>query len=498
MSYKEKPQLKLYKFQNNSFVYFAIVDDYNECSWERNLYEAGTFSITINLNIPNANLFKKRIFVQFGNDPYDFGEILKIDDPIGSEGKGSQVRTITGKDARYILKRRIIKNLNNNDTWSMTGKAETCLRNLINDQCGANAEPKRYLPITNVITRDNNSIGKECSISEAYSNLYEVCKTVTTQCEIGWRLKFENNELTLEFYRGEDLSFNVKFSPDYDSLETGTFTDSLENFINSLYIGGKGQNEEQDIYEGEGLVNEQFLQLDEDKPYLLNINGFGDNLIVSGDKPCCLDRFEGFNNQSSMTTEEEYKSEAFNVLSQYSQTINVSGNGLAKSPYEYKKEYNVGDRIAIEFSGKEATTQILGVTECWGWASYTMQFSFGKPISSLNAQLQLILNKVQKASNKTNSTDSIKWYELPGETEMPASDVTYNTIGFTGTGTTFKLYLDDEKTGAKSYHVYMKNVTTSNVVLTTGKTGATNLTLTPGTYVSIVYVDSDGNVYKAI
>ena len=32
--------------------------------------------------------------LQFGNDPYDFGEIITITDTIGADGKGSQIRTI--------------------------------------------------------------------------------------------------------------------------------------------------------------------------------------------------------------------------------------------------------------------------------------------------------------------------------------------------------------------------------------------------------------------
>ena len=108
MSYKEKPQLKLFAFENNAFVLKAIVDDYQECSFEHNIYQAGQFTISINYNIPNSQLFQRGLFIQFGNNPYDFGEIYSIQDSIGEDGKGSQIRTITGYDALYLLKRRVI------------------------------------------------------------------------------------------------------------------------------------------------------------------------------------------------------------------------------------------------------------------------------------------------------------------------------------------------------------------------------------------------------
>lgn len=470
MSYREKPQIKLFKFENSTFTLQAIIDDYQEVSFERNLYQAGVFTITINYNIPNALLFERGLFVQFGNDNYDFGEIYTIQDAIGEDGKGSQIRTITGYDARYILKRRVIKNMNSNGLWVMTAKGELCLRNLIKDQCGSGAESKRQLPITNVIPGSADAIGKEYSVSEQFTNLYEVCKTIATQSEIGWRMKFDG-ALTLECYEGEDKSSTVRFDTNYESLANGNFSDSSESFSNAVYVGGKGQNDDRDIYEGE--------------------NG----------TPAGFDRFEAWDNQSSMTTENEYEAEALSMLTQYGQTIQMAGNGLAKCPYIYKEQYNVGDWITVAFSGKSAVVQILSVTEHWAWGSYDIQFSFGKPQNNLAEQLQLMLRKIQSASNKESSTDSVRWYTIPTDTSMPKADVTYNTIGFVGTvGTnaTFTLYLDNEKTGAKTYHVYFKQLGgTGKLTLTTGKSGASNLVMNVGTYVAIIYVDENGNITMA-
>jgi hypothetical protein len=468
MSYKDKPQIKLYKYENSAFILQAIIDDFQEISFERNLYQAGTFTISINYNIPNSQLFQRGLFVQFGNDPYDFGEIITINDSIGADGKGSQIRTITGYDARYILKRRVIKNMNSNGLWVMTAKGELCLRNLIKDQCGAGAEAKRQLPINNVIPPTESAIGKEYSVSEQFSNLYEVCKTIATQSEIGWRLAFDGTSLTLECYQGTDRSQTVQFSTSFDSLANGEFTDTSESFSNAIYVGGKGQNDDRDIYEGE--------------------NG----------TPSGLDRFESWDNQSQMTTESEYEAEALSMLTQYGQTVQMSGNGLAKCPYIYKEQYDVGDIITVAFSGKSAVVQILSVTEHWAWGSYDIQFSFGKPQNNLAEQLQLMLRKIQKASEKATSTDSVRWYTIPTDSVMPKADVTYNTIGFTGalgSGATFTLYLDNEKTGSKTYHVYFKQLGgTGKLTLTTGKAGATNLVMEIGTYVAIIYVDENGNI----
>ena len=498
MCYKEKPQIRLYKYENSAFVPQAIIDDFQELSVEHNLYEAGQFSITINYNIPNALLFERGLFVKYGNNEDDFGEIYSISDSIGADGKGSQIRVITGYDARYIFKRRVIKNMNSNGQWVMTAKGELCLRNLIRDQCGVNAEEKRQLPVINVIPESADAIGKEYSVSEQFSNLYEVCKTIATQSEIGWRVAFENGELNLEVYAGEDLSQTVRFDTSYESLANGEFSDSSESFSNVIYIGGKGQNDDRDIYESAN-ISPIILAVDDDYVFA---DEQGVLIAVRNDVSGGLDRFESYDNQSSMTTEEEYQTEAISMLTQYGQTISMNGNGLAKCPYIYKEQYNVGDWITIAFGGKSAIVQILSVTEHWIWGSYDIQFQFGKPQNTLADQLQLMLRKIQSASEKASSTDSIRWYTIPTDTEMPKADVTYNTIGFVGDvgeGATFKLYLDSENNGAKTYHVYLKQLAgNGKLTLTTGVQGADNLVLDVGTYVTIIYVDNSGNIYKYI
>lgn len=476
MSFKDKPIIKLYEYTNDAFKLVAVIDDYEELSMEHNIYSKGSFSVQINFNIPNSQLFRKNMFLQLGDNADDFFVIMNISDNVGESGKASQIRTITGYDARYIFKRRIINNLNNGSKWEMTGKAENVMIALLNDHCGNNVETKRKLPVIIPISQNR---GADYSASESYSNLYDVLENIATQSELGWKIQFVNNQMQLVFYTGTDRTKNVKFSTDMDSLRNGNFTDSLDSYTNAVYVGGKGNNDSKDIYLGEAEI---------------------DNEAPSG-----LDRFEIWDNQSSMTSDEEYSNEAFAKLSQYGQTVNISGQGMIKCPYEFREQYFIGDIINLSFSGKSANVRILSITEHWSWGNYETEFSFGKPIVDLGKQLQLILKKLQSAENEiqSNSTDSVRYYTIPDELVMPKGDVNYRTIGFTGdisdTDKTFQLYFDTNGTGAKTYHVYFKQLSGSGkLVLTTGVEGASNLEFKAGTYVSIIYVDEDGNVKLTI
>ena len=453
--------IKLYKYEHNNFTLQAIIDDVQQSSFEHNYYAAGQFTITINYNIPNAKLFKRGLFVQFGDSPYDFGEITSITNSIGENGKGSELVNIMGYDARYLFKRRIISALNDNDKYTLTADGETCIRSLISSQCTG----KRSLPVE---MGTAGTLGETYTVSESYSNLYDVLQTVATQTNIGWRLKFSSGTLTLEVYQGEDKSKSVFFSEEMDSLKNGTYQDSNTSYANAILIAGKGSGSERDIYEGEELID--------------------------GDSPAGLDRFEAFDNQAELTTQEEYETEADAMLRQYGQTLTVQGAGLIKSPYVFREQYDIGDYITLSFSDKTAKVQITSVTEQFSWNSKTLSFTFGKPVNGLDRQLDLMLKKIQSASSATSeaSTNSVKWYTTPTDIAQEAGDVTFNTLGFTGSGGTFTLYLDDEKTGSKSYHLYIKNLTAS-LVLTTNK-GATDLTLISGSYIANIFVDEDGNI----
>lgn len=467
--YNEKPQIKLYKYENNAFVLQAIIDDYQEVSFERNKYEAGQFTISINWNIPNSQLFEKNLFVQFGSDSKDFGFITSITDSIAEDGKASQIRNITGYDCRMIFKRRVIKSLNTENAWEMTANGEEVMRKLIQDQCGVNAEEKRKLPIVNELPV--TYLGNQFTVSESFSNLYDVLVTIATQSEIMWFVEFASNTLQLKVYAGEDKHLTVRFDTDYNSLGNANLQDDNSSYCNAVYIGGKGSGSNRDLYEGET------------------------------DNPTGLDRFESFSNQNNLEDETQYQNASESILNQFNQTLTLNGAGLAKSPYMYKTDYDVGDLITVKFNNKSVVTQIMSVTEHWTKGAYNLEFQFGKPVQDLTRQLNVILNKLQsyQATAQDVKKDNVRYYTIPTDTQMPSDDVVCNPIGFVGdvgNGATFKLYFDNtSKTGAKTYHIYLKQLTGSGkLTLTTGIAGANDLQLSSGTYVTIVYVDENGNI----
>lgn len=463
-----RPFVYLYEWKNSQFQQIAVIDDYEDVSWETRLYEAGTFTVQINFNLPNASLLQKGLFIRLGNDPYKFGEINNIENTLGNTGKGEQYKIATGFDIRYIFHKRIIKNLNSSESWTYSGAGELCMRKLISSQCGEDEiDTKRKLPISNSIPLVG--VGASYVVNEAYSNLYDVLVTIATQTQIGWRIYFSGT-LELEVFLGANRSNYIRFDTTMQTLDSGSFTDSNDEFTNAVYIGGKGNGTDKDIYEAEEEGAEGLF------------------------------RSESWVDKEDLTDEEQYRVEAMNILRQYSQTISINGKGLQKSPYVFDEDFFVGDIVSFSFSGITASVPVLSVTQHWSKGEFDEDMEIGKPLSDVKRQLSLMLKKIQSASSSiaSKTTSSTIWYDIPVDRGMKSDEVVYDVIGFydnVGIGETFKLYFDTNGTGSKIYHVYLRDLQgTGKLTLTTGMSGAQDLLLDGGTYVTIIYVDNEGNI----
>ena len=112
------------------------------------------------------------------------------------------------------------------------------MRKLISSQCGEDEiDTKRKLPISNSIPLVG--VGASYVVNEAYSNLYDVLVTIATQTQIGWRIYF-GGSLELEIFIGTNRSNYIRFDTTMQTLDSGSFTDSNDEFTNAVYIGGKG------------------------------------------------------------------------------------------------------------------------------------------------------------------------------------------------------------------------------------------------------------------
>jgi len=477
---------------DNSLNRVGIIEDYSDAVYTRNFFECGDFSIKINANIPNAALLTKGAVLIFGDDPRDSGIITKLTTELQGEdstyGKGNEIITASGYDCRYIFARRVIRELNSDDAYYESAPGETIIKNLVYSQCGLGADVKRRF--TNMTINADGARGSNYTISTKYTAVYAECATAALQSGIGWYVYPDvvNKTFVVDCEVGIDRSTSQSvnpfciFSPSFESIRGYSIDDDIESFRNLVYVGGDGQGAGRTIHAG-----------------------------YTGTEPEGFDRYEMFDDASSLSTTADLQTEAAAVLAQYAQSIAVDSDGLILSPFMYKENYAVGDIVTLQYRGYSLDLRIKTVTESWSHGDYDISYSFGKPVATAASQIGSISGTVTRDSsisesgtNVSGMKNGVKEYDLTSaDATMLGSECIYNVLRLTGTlstDRTLTLYLDTTKLyGRKVYTLVVEASGGYVITLTTGISGKSNVTIeASGVPREIqIYVDDSGNVSRS-
>ena len=437
----ENGNVIVYDYDGNSgkFLSVGVFDSAESVSYEWSAFNVGQFSLQTRDDVPNANLLSRGRVVRIGGKAT--GIITTRKETLSQDGR--VVVAVTGYDLRILFKQRIIRNLNSDGKWEMSGNAETVLLSLIESECGSLAQEKRRLPVS---IPASQSRGEPVTVSESFTNLLDVCQKIALQGGIGWCVELSEGLLSLKVYTGEDKSGEVFISAAFGSIASGEWSDSSDSFSNAVYIGGKGNNGARDVFEGE----------ENDARGLM--------------------RFESFANESSLTTTQEYRNRADMVLSQYEQTEKMSGQMLFKSPYVFGDDYFVADILTVEFRGHKSRQQITGYTESYQRGKYTIKADFGHQQMTIGNQLSAVANNVKNLSEQvpSNSITSTVTATFTGGTwTQNKNEVKYDTIDVNGTGKLILYFDASSKTGRKGYNLLPRTAGTLKLCTTADSTEKT-------------------------
>jgi len=165
----EKTVIRIF---DKTLAFQGFVEDYQTASYQRSFFQAGSFTFSINKNIPAAALLAKQYFVVYGSDFRDCGVITKISTAIDENGKGSQILNVSGYDLKYLMAQRVIMQLNAADTYAVSGPGETVIKTLISDQCGPTCtDPDRVFNLLQIAT--DQARGDNYELSAKYTQVYQ-------------------------------------------------------------------------------------------------------------------------------------------------------------------------------------------------------------------------------------------------------------------------------------------------------------------------------------
>lgn len=216
----------------------GIIDNYTSLIWARRYREIGDFELYLPASTEVLNLCKIGNYVEKDGSPM----ICRIDTvSLSQNPEDGFYITVTGKSAESLLDQRIIM-----ETSICNGNAEQFALKLISSALGANASAERKIVDSGgglMFTAVQANLPGNLSEQVTYKNLGEKIREYCQSFGWGYQIIRELNYFVFSFYKGEDRSGYVVFSPEYENISTSEFSRDASDIQNFVLCAGEGEGD---------------------------------------------------------------------------------------------------------------------------------------------------------------------------------------------------------------------------------------------------------------
>lgn len=382
---------------NTNFELLGIITDFESLIYIRNLYECGTFELTINKNKANTNKLKRGNMLIVNKKD---NKILLIDKVItNTESNGSKTLKVSGDCIKGITKRRIIAT-NGYDRVAET-EAENIQKHYLEKHIVKSyyddiRTPERDISWLEIVSSQNRGI--KTVWQARLTNLHDEMKHISEDTGLGWEgiLNRKGKKVAFDSIKGKDRTIHQSINPGtyeklskysheelsqytHDQLKgnpklpyiifsekkknllSGQVTDDGTNYKNVGYIAGKGENEDR----------------------LITIIG-----TSSG-----MDRREVLIDLNNIEDPDELKREGEKKLLTYKLIQSVEGKVYQIPNMEYEKDWDLGDVVTLESDGVYEDKRITQVKEIYERNNINIEVGFGDRIPGLADQIRKLTDK---------------------------------------------------------------------------------------------------------
>lgn len=371
--------MELYLYGADMTLY-GVIDEITSLIWTRRYWSCGEFKLLVPFTQTHAALLKKKRLVMKRGDT-EAGEIRFVDirkNEQGLEEIEVQGRFLTGWIGKRIVLNQIV----------MTDNAQNILRRIVSENvtspsASARRIPNVYLSDAAGIKRDNIEFASEYMV-----NALLACETAAKASKLGFQI-YTDVKAKQHFFRvydGLDLTADQTenppciFSQEFDNILEQQYTNSIENYRSTAYVGGEETQE---------------------KPR---------RVVEAGGGAAGLERDEVFINATDIT--QTYKNAAGQDVTmsnaQYGQmllqrgtaelerlaeTLAFSSKVNTHSNLKYKVDYNLGDRVTCVNKrwGIKINVRITEIAEVYQQNMEEINITFGESLPVLLDTLRQIL-----------------------------------------------------------------------------------------------------------
>lgn len=352
------------------FQLLTEIDSYSSLQVVRRWHGIGELELRINRYMKDTHLLQRGVLLIVGGQLHKVYIIKHREIELDESGKATESWLIKAPALKSVLGQRITLPPSHTAYDNKQGPAEEVMKHYVNNNAINPVDVNRIIP--NLIIAENLNRGDSLSWQSRFKNLAEELEGQSLASGLGWNvyLDIQAKRWVFDVLEGRNLTASqsdlppVIFGPQYDSLKTLSYSESELNYKNTAYVGGQGEGVERRVIElGDSMgidrhelfvdardVEEE-VQPEEGDPYPRP-----EHEIISG-----------LTNRG-MQNLKEREQEQF-----------LEGQILTNSPFEYEKDYDLGDIVTIQNKdwGVTMDARITEIKEIYESSGYQIEAVFG-------------------------------------------------------------------------------------------------------------------------
>lgn len=233
---------------NQELNIVGVLDEYVSLIWRPAYYGIGDFELYLSASRKNLELLQADRYIVRSSDisidsdgKATYSKVMIIKNlQITTDIENGNYLTVTGRELKYLLNKRIIWNQTN-----LKGTVEDSIRRLVDENAINPTDTKRIIP--NLVLGAKSGLEKTLSKQVRGDYLDEAIINICTAYNYGWDVFIYDGSLVFIIYEGLDRSYNqnvrpyVVFSPEFDNLYTTDYQLMTEGYANTALIAGEGE-----------------------------------------------------------------------------------------------------------------------------------------------------------------------------------------------------------------------------------------------------------------
>lgn len=377
------------------FELVAEIDNYESLLIESNWGGIGTCEIKVNRHMLHAHeLIKGRIIFP-GADKDKPYMIKHREIEVDERGKISENWIIKAVSLKGFLAQRITMPPADKAYDYVNSNVETIMRDYVERNAISPDDLDRVIP--NLAQSANEGKGLQTIFQTRFKNLAEELGELSVVSGLGWNVRLDTAEQKFVFdvLQGRDLTASqntlppVIFSPKFNSLKQLSFTESELNYKNTAYVAGQGEGIERRVIEvgaASGLNRHEIFV--DARDIAEEITPEDDGNPETSNEPIPRPEQDVINDLTARGNQN---------LSEYDQEQFMEGQVLQKSPFIYKRDYDLGDIVTIRNDdwGITMDARITIVRESYSASGKAIEVTFNESQPTL---IQVIKRSIKQSA----------------------------------------------------------------------------------------------------